>query len=179
MTESDNKPKNDIEGTESMETPVPPEAISEAEKQAENAKKEMLYLRAEFDNYKKRMLKEQSDSIRLANKGLISELLDVVDLFDRALLHSAPLKADGSAEAKSFVSGIEMTHHQLKGLLNRFGVEFIGTVGEKFDPEKHEAISQKDVPEDQVDTVLEVFQKGCQLHGKLLKPARVVVGKKA
>lgn len=148
-----------------------------AQAEIENLKKEILYQRAEFDNYKKRILREQSDSIRLANKGLINEVLNAVDLLDRALAHAGPLKAKGETDVTNFVSGIEMTQNEILQLLGRFGVEFVGIAGEKFDPERHEAISQQDAEGDKVGTVLQVFQRGASLHGKLLKPARVVVGK--
>lgn len=154
-----------------------PEADHEqaALKAVEIAQKEILYIRAEFDNYKKRILKEQEQAIRFANKNLIAELLNVVDFFDRALSHAEKLKTRNDGELSNFVSGVEMTRHELVQLLGRFGVEFVGEVGEKFDPEKHEAISQQVVHDKDADTVIEVLQKGCLLQGKLLKPARVVV----
>lgn len=152
-------------------------ALELAKKEAEIAQKEMLYVRAEFDNYRKRILKEQEQAIKFANKNLISELLNVFDYFDRAIQHSKTLKAKADPEISNFVSGVEMSQHEFIQLLSRFGVEFVGTVGEKFDPEKHEAISQKEVDKGSVDTVLEVFQKGSLLQGRLIKPAKVVVGK--
>ena len=146
----------------------------------EDHKKEILYLKAEFENYKKRMLRDQDQAIRFANEKLIREILSVSDLFDRGMAHGKSVKAKHpDPELANFISGIEMTQQQLTQLLSRFGVEFIGTVGEKFDPGKHEAIAQREAPAEQNDTVLEVFQKGCLLHGRLLAPAKVVVGKSA
>jgi len=75
------------------------------------------------------------------------------------------------------VSGVEMSQHEFVQLLTRFGVEFVGKVGESFDPEKHEAVGSREVEKTQVDTVLEVFQRGSLLNGRLIKPAKVVVGK--
>jgi len=153
------------------------DALELAKKEAEIAQKEMLYVRAEFDNYRKRILKEQEQAIKFANKNLITELLVVFDYFDRAIQHSKILKAKADPEVSNFVSGVEMSQHEFIQLLGRFGVELIGTIGEKFDPERHEAISQREVDTDAADTVLEVFQKGSLLNGRLLKPAKVVVGK--
>ncbi|NDC24815.1 MAG: nucleotide exchange factor GrpE [Proteobacteria bacterium] len=153
------------------------DALELAKKEAEIAQKEMLYVRAEFDNYRKRILKEQEQAIKFANKNLITELLVVFDYFDRAIQHSKILKAMADPEVSNFVSGVEMSQHEFIQLLGRFGVELIGTIGEKFDPERHEAISQREVDTDAADTVLEVFQKGSLLNGRLLKPAKVVVGK--
>lgn len=146
---------------------------------SEKLQKELLYLKAEFDNYRKRMIKDQDQAIRSANRSFVTELLTIVDFFDRALKHSSPLKKDSNSEVGSFISGIEMTRHELNQMLSRFGVELLGNVGEAFDPNKHEAISQVEVEDDRADKVVEVFEKGGTLNGKILKPARVVVGKKA
>jgi molecular chaperone GrpE len=153
------------------------EALLEAKKQAEDAKKEVLYVKAEFENYRKRILKEQEQAIKFANKNLISELVGIIDYFDRAIQHSKVLKAKEDPEISNFVSGVEMSQHEFVQLLTRFGVEFVGKVGESFDPEKHEAVGSREVEKTQVDTVLEVFQRGSLLNGRLIKPAKVVVGK--
>jgi molecular chaperone GrpE len=150
--------------------PAPAEDASNEQKLRE----EMMYLRAEFENAKRRLLRDQDNAIRFANEKVFSELLSVVDLFDRALASSGPLKEN--AESKSFVTGIELTHHELVQILERFGVELTGTVGEKFDPSRHEAISQMPGEAAQVDKVVAVAQKGCLYQGRLLKPAKVVVG---
>lgn len=152
-----------------------------AEKRAEQAEKDLLYLKAELENYKRRMLRDQDNAIRFANERIVGELLTVVDLLDRALQSSKPLKvkAEGTTaagEVANFLTGIDLTFRELLQVLSRFGVELTGTVGEKFDPAKHEAISQQETSPDQADTVLDVMQRGSTLHGRLLKPARVVVG---
>jgi len=144
-------------------------------KQAEEAKKEMLYVKAEFDNYRKRILKEQEQSIRFANRELIIELLNIVDYLDRAIQHSKILKSKSDAEVVNFVTGVEMSQHEFLQLLNRFGVEFVGKVGEAFDPEKHEAIGQQPSEKNKAGQVLEVFQRGGSLNGRLIKPAKVIV----
>jgi molecular chaperone GrpE len=161
----------------SAETPTTEKAASEKDA----LQNEILYLRAEFDNYKKRILREQDLSIKFGNEKLIRELLGIVDLLERGLTHGKDLvgKAAGNhaEDLKLFLSGIEMTGKELSQLLTRFGVEFIGSVGEKFDPSKHEAISQVEAETEKIGTVIQVAQKGCSLHGRLLTPAKVVVGK--
>lgn len=152
-------------------------ALEEAKQQAEAAKKEVLYVKAEFENYRKRILKEQEQAIKFANKSLISELVGIVDYFDRAIQHSKILKSREDSEVSNFVSGVEMSQNEFVQLLCRFGVEFVGKTGEAFDPEKHEAVGQREVEKAQVDTVLEVFQRGSLLNGRLLRPAKVIVGK--
>lgn len=156
---------------------VTSDALTEAREQAEAAKKEMLYVKAEFENYRKRILKEQEQAIKFANKNLLSELVGIIDYFDRAIQHSKVLKAKADPEVSNFVSGVEMSQHEFIQLLTRFGVEFVGKVGESFDPEKHEAVGQREAEKAQVDTVLEVFQRGSLLNGRLIKPAKVIVGK--
>lgn len=159
-----------------------PARVSSKVSTEEQLQKEMLYLRAEFENYKRRILREQDTAIKFANEKLLGEILSVVDLFDRAMGSAKPLKAkaEGSpvaTDVNNFVMGIEMTQRELANVLGRFGVEFTGAQGEKFDPSRHEAISELETTADKVGTVLEVLQKGCLLQGRLLKPARVVVGK--
>lgn len=141
-----------------------------------DAKKALLYLKAEFDNYKKRILREQEQEIKFANEKLIGELLPVVDLLERALGAGTSLQArKEDKEAANFVTGVSLTHRELINVLGRLGVEFIGNVGEKFDPVRHEAITQRPSAEHDEGTVLEVLQKGCLLKGRLLQPAKVVV----
>jgi molecular chaperone GrpE len=191
MEESDKKLENQMppengEVSEPELTESPVAGISEFElaklqRDFENIQKEVLYQRAEFDNTKKRMAKEQETAIKYANEKLIRELLTVVDLFERGLGHGKQVASKPGAESDTvnFYSGIEMTHRELVQLLGRFGVELIGQVGEKFDPNRHEAISQVEGPDYSEDTVAQVFQKGCLLHGRLLTPAKVAVGKAA
>lgn len=159
---------------ENLETPANTAEETATPSAEQKLRDEMLYLRADFENTKRRLLRDQDNAIRFANEKLVGELLAVVDLFERALASGAGLKAN--EEAKSFVTGIEMTHRELVHLLNRSGVELTGTVGEKFDPGRHEAVSQTPVAEDKVDTVIHVAQRGCLYQGRLLKPAKVVVG---
>lgn len=162
------------------EQPVEHDAQKAALEAVEVAQKEILYIRAEFENYKKRIQREQEQAIKFANKGIILELLNLVDLFDRAIIHAKPLKEKNDKDVNNFVNGIEMTRHELSGLMQRSGVELIGSVNDKFDPSLHEAVTQ--IPSangaDGEETVVEVVQKGCKLNGKLIKPARVVVGQK-
>lgn len=163
--------KEPVEAVEAAESPAP-----EVESAESKLRSEMLYLRAEFENTKRRLLREQENSIRFANDKMVGELLNVVDMFERALNSSAGLKSHESEEVKSFAKGIEMTHRELVHLFTRFGAELIGQVGEKFNPTQHEAVAQAPADPDLVDCVTAVAQRGCVLHGRLLKPAKVVVG---
>lgn len=186
MEESDKKLDENLkpENGEVLEPETTPEAggsefeIAKLKRDFEAMQKEVLYQRAEFDNTKKRMAKDQETAIKYANEKLIRELLTVVDLFERGLAHGKQVAGKPGAETDvvNFYNGIEMTHRELVQLLARFGVELIGQVGEKFDPNRHEAITQLEGPDFSEDKVAQVFQKGCLLHGRLIMPAKVAVG---
>ncbi len=175
--ESNNKENLDQETAADTNSTQPSDEVSALKKDLERAQKEVLYVKAEFENTRKRLLKEQEQAIKFANKNLITELLNIVDHFDRAIQHSKILKSKVDAEVGNFISGVEMSQHEFIQLLSRFGVEFVGQVGEAFDPEKHEALGQKETEEGLVDKVIEVHQKGSRLLGRLVKPAKVIVGK--
>ncbi len=176
----DNETSNEESGAKKEEADESLETQSASASANNDPQKEILYLRAEFDNYKKRIIREQDRAIRFANEKLIAELITPIDLLARAVQHAQPMKQrKDDKEAANLVLGIEMTQSELTQILGRFGVEFIGVAGEKFDPERHEAVSQIEIAdESKAETLFEVLQKGCLLQGRLLKPARVVVAKK-
>jgi molecular chaperone GrpE len=151
------------------------EELAAIRARAEKAEQDLLYMRADFDNTRRRLIREQEQAIRFSNEKLIGEIFRVVDLFDRAIASGAALK-QGSKEVASFVTGVEMTQKELVSVLEKFGVEILGKTGETFNPQQHEAVSQMKVESKQADTVLEVLQRGCALHGRTLVPAKVVVG---
>ncbi len=159
------------ENTASSEETNSEEAAVNAEAKL---KEQLLYMRAEFENSKRRLLREQETAIRFANEKMVGDLLTVVDLFDRALDSGANLK--NHDDAKGLFTGIEMTQRELIHMLGRHGVELVGSSGEKFNPNIHEAVSQAPVENDKIDTVVAVAARGCLLQGRLIKPAKVVVG---
>jgi molecular chaperone GrpE len=130
-----------------------------------------LRLRAEFENYKKRMQKEKGDLMKFGNESLLQALLPVLDNLNRAVEHGK--KAN---ESSSILEGVEMVQKEFLGILERFGVKPVEAVGEMFDPEKHEAISHE---ENEVDSnrIITSVQDGYFYHDRLLRPARVVVSK--
>lgn len=173
--------KHEKESTEMEETPKDVtddlERGDGVQNEIDKLQKELLYLRAEFDNSKKRLLKEQEQAIKYGNEKIIRDLLGPLDLLERALTHGKKLTEKADAEVVNFYNGIQMTHRELIQVLTRLGVEFVGNENERFDPNRHEAISQVEGEQYTEDTVIQVFQKGCLLHGRLLSPARVAVGK--
>lgn len=182
MTKQGSDPEDDMENQmekDAQEPEIAPADITanaEAEAMAK-AQQELLYLRADLENSKKRLLRETEQSIKFANERFLSELLPVVDLFELALGSSAKLREKGDKDFNNYMLGIEMTHKQLLQTLEKIGAEMIGKVGERFDPSRHEAVSQVVVQEaEKVGTILQVANRGCLFHGRLVKPARVVVG---
>lgn len=181
--ESKNEKPNEAQAPEEKDSGNGDETPAPAAETAAPAKPDfetrLLYMQAEFENTKKRLLRDAENSIKFANEKIIRDLLPIVNLFDRALEAAAPLKKgeDKKPEILNFILGIEMTHRELALTLERFGVEWIGKKAEKFNPERHEAISQLEVPDAEPGTVIQVVERGCLLNGRLLQPAKVVVAK--
>lgn len=160
---------------EQSAAPDSPEAAIEAlTKELKDQQSKYLYLYAEFETYKKRAIKERSDLIKFGYESISKELLSSVDNFERALEH-----AEKTTDVKNLVLGIKMVHQQIKDTLSKFGIVPIETVGQKFDPEKHEAVAQDPSTDKQPGTITQEAQKGYTLHGRLLRPARVVVASSA
>lgn len=133
------------------------------------AQDQLLRLRADFDNFRKRMQRERVEMARTANEALIQELLPVVDHMDLALA------ADVDNKQNPYAEGFRMVREQLLGVLRQFAVEPLQTEGNPFDPNLHDAISHlpsNTVPE---NTVLAQTRRGFLLDGRLLRPAQVVV----
>lgn len=167
--------------TEGAEAAAPAEPTPSASEFAEKLKAELLYQRAEFDNTRKRLLREQETAIRFANEKILREFVSVADLLTKALESGRQLgaKAQGTAlesDFGGFLTGIDMTLREMVQVFSRAGAELVGEVGEKFDPARHEAVTQMPVPKDKANTVVAVVQKGCMLGGRCVKPAQVVVG---
>lgn len=147
------------------------ERLSETEKQNKELEDRLIRLAAEFDNYKKRVAKEQNQVVKNANENLISKLLESLDNFSRALD-----SARNSADIKSLQSGLELIYFQLMDILTKEGLEEIKAVGERFDPHLHEAVLQIE-SEQPEGTIVDEISKGYKLNGKVVRHSKVVVSK--
>jgi len=149
------------------------EKVEEAE--AASQKNYDLYLRsqAEIDNLRKRYQKEQQGLVKFANESLIKQLLPVADNLEKAIEHS-----QNETSVDALREGVELTLKALMDVLQKAGAQTIEAVGESFDPNFHEAVSE--VSDDRVaaGTVLKDLQKGYTLHQRLLRPSMVIVSKK-
>lgn len=143
------------------------------ELEEENAAVKDQYLRkaAEFENFRKRMLREKQEAIQFANRQLLLDLVHILDDFERAIK-----SAENSKEFDSFHEGILMIEKRLYDLLERkWGLKRLESVGQPFDPNKHEAITSEERPDHEVSMVLEDYQKGYILHDKVIRTAKVKV----
>jgi molecular chaperone GrpE len=151
------------------------EELKEKAAKADEHWQRLLRTSADFDNFKKRAAREKQDAIKFANEGLLQKLIPVLDNFDMAL--SAAQAAQGDS-AESLQTGISMIYQQLKNAASEAGLEEVDAVGKVFDPNFHEAVSQKesaDIPE---GNVLQQLRKGYKLRERLLRPASVIVARK-
>ncbi|HOJ70417.1 MAG TPA: nucleotide exchange factor GrpE [Syntrophorhabdaceae bacterium] len=132
----------------------------------------LLYLQADFENFKKIKNKEKQDLLKFGNEVLIKELLPVVDNLERALDHAS--KTD---DIKGIQEGVGMVLNEFLKVLERAGVSRVEAVGKKFDPNLHEAFYQEERADVEPDTVLSEHQKGYILNGRLIRPSMVTVSK--
>jgi len=149
------------------------DVTAELEKlRAENEEYQQRLLRAQadFDNYRRRTVKEKEELGKYASAKLITELLPVIDNFERALQTSGDV-----TDAASYVKGVEMIFRQLEGVLKAEGLTAMEAEGQPFNPEFHQAIMQVESEEHEEGIVVEVVQKGYMLKDKVLRPAMVKV----
>lgn len=143
-------------------------ALAAMTAQCEEYKDMLLRARAEFDNYRKRTLREAERLRKTATEALIRDLLPVVDNLERAAAHA------GDAP-QAFAEGVTMVLMQLKDTLAARGLEAIPAAGEPFDPSVHEALSQMPSNEHPAGVVMDEFQRGYRIGGYVVRPAKVVV----
>lgn len=157
-----------VEGEAEVETDGETDEVDPASRN-EELMDSLMRLKADFENYRKRMMKEQTRIVETAEADLVRKLLPVIDNLERALDN-----ADGS-ESQGLREGVEMVLGQVMEVLAREGLEIINPEDEPFDPEHHEAMMVVETEECPEDTVVEVAQKGYRFRGILLRPAMVSV----
>lgn len=133
----------------------------------------LKYLKAEFENYKRRAEKEKQEFANWRIEGFIPDLLLIKEALEVAIGH-----AKENVRSEGFIRGIEMTVQQINELLKREGVEEIKAEGEQFDPFRHEVVSKEIVKGQPENTVIEVVKKGYLFRGKVIRPAMVKIATK-
>jgi molecular chaperone GrpE len=178
------------EGQQESEVPSEASEASDHEAQLEHDLEELAqragkadeYLelaqrtKADFENYRKRAAREAAAAQERGIVKLAQELLPVVDDLDRAVSAAQALSSSEDDGAGTLISGIKLVHAGVVAALARVGIEPYSPVGERFDPQHHEAVAQQPVEGTEAGMIVEVYQRGYRLNdGSVLRPARVVV----
>jgi len=168
MQEEQSTPQPEQEAT-TENTQTPEARIAELEAALEEAKASVLYTKAEGENIRRRAMDDIDKARKFALEKFSNELLAVKDSLDAALLIEA-------TDVKSYKDGVELTSKQLASVFDKFNIAEINPAGEKFDPNKHQAISMLE-NSGEPNTVINVLQKGYTLNERVLRPALVMVAK--
>jgi len=165
---------SDVPGTNHLNEPVA--EVSEMERlEQELAEMKDKYLRqfAEFDNFRKRTAKERLELIQTAGKEVIVQLLEVLDDADRA-----QKQMDSSQDLKALKEGVQLVFNKLRNTLNAKGLKPMESIGQPFDADRHEAITEIPVPQENMQgKVIDEVERGYLLNDKIIRFAKVVVGK--
>lgn len=162
---------SNAENQQEEKNPSVEEKLAELEKENAELKDQLLRRAADFDNYRKRMLKERQDTYDYANAALLGDLLESLDNFDRTID-----AANEAKDAKSIADGIKIINSSLvKMLEEKYGLKSYGVSGEDFNPEEHEAIGRLEDENVTKETLKEVYLKGYKLKEKIIRLAKVMV----
>ncbi|RFZ86092.1 nucleotide exchange factor GrpE [Mucilaginibacter terrenus] len=189
MLKKKKKENSEAENTVDMENTTPQTDEQDENQQAENteetpsaedkfkqqlgeANDKYLRLYAEFDNFRRRTIKEREEARKTEGKDVIVALLPVLDDFERALR-----AMENATEVTSVKEGVALIQHKLKNILAAKGLKEMSSVGQPFDADLHEAITSIPAPTDDLkDKVVDEMEKGYQLNDKVIRFAKVVVG---
>jgi molecular chaperone GrpE len=168
------EPQEPGEGTEACE-----EEVNKLQQELDTVRKEkeelfdrLQRVYADYANFQKRVPKNIADTVAYEREKLIKSLLPALDNFEHTLQ-----KVSSAESVKAVVEGVRIIYDQLLNILKSHGVEQTHVLGDKFDPERHEAMMRRAEPDKPDNVVLEEFQKGYTVNGRVLRPSRVVVNK--
>ena len=147
--------------------------LEEKEENIKTLQEKILYLQADFENFKRLKTKERVETLKYGNEVLIKEFIPVVDNLEMALNH-----ASSTDDYKSILEGVKLTLSEFLKVLEKAGVTRIDAIGKKFDPNLHEAFYQEERDDIEPDIVISEFQKGYLLKERLIRPSRVTLSKK-
>ena len=169
QADENNQEQTEEEQLEAASEATPEEKIAELEAALEASKASVLYVKAEGENIRRRAMDDIDKARKFALEKFSNELLAVKDSLDAAVIIEA-------TDVQSYKDGIEITIKQLSGVFEKFNIAEINPMGEKFDPNKHQAISMLEAA-GEPNTVTTVLQKGYTLNDRVLRPALVMVAK--
>ena len=164
-----NKAKEELEDNSKIEDLE--SQLQKAQQSAKDNWDKLLRSQAEMENLKRRTTKDLENAHKFALDGFVKALLEVSD----SLTMGIKSAKDEKATIETTTEGLELTMKVFNSTLEKFGVESINPVDEKFDPELHEAVTMVPMPDKKSNTVLEVIQTGFTLNGRLVRPALVIV----
>jgi molecular chaperone GrpE len=171
-TLNDQDPGEETAGDPAERPAAAPSEADELRRERDALQDRLLRTAAEFDNYRKRMDRERRDLAEYAAADIVSELLPIIDNFERAL------QAPSGSDEESFRKGIELIHKQMFDLLRKRGVKAIEALGADFDPNVHEAVIHEPSESHREGEVMQQLQRGYRLGDRLLRPAMVKVAKR-
>lgn len=174
MKKNEEKKENEATAQTAAETPSNDVKLAEAEKKAKECQDQVLRLKADYENTKKRLERDKLEAIKFANERLLADVLPVVDNIDRAV----ESLAEGH-DPEKVKDGLKLAQDELHKILELHGVEVVKSVGAPFDPRLHEAVAvvEKDDAED--GKIMDEIQRGYLLNGRLIRPSRVRVAQKS
>ena len=147
------------------------EEIAGLAAEVNDLKDQLLRKQADFENFRKRLIREREDAIRFANSNLLLDLVEVIDNFERAIKSS-----EESEDFAAFHEGIELIEKQFTNMLeSKYGLNRFESKDQDFDPERHQAIAVEEKDDIDHQIVVEDFQKGYMLHDRVLRHAKVKV----
>jgi molecular chaperone GrpE len=152
----------------------PVDMLAAAQMKAVEARQDMLRMQADMENLRKRLVREQEKARRRTLERFMGDLLPVRDSLERGL----EAASDPAASVEALREGKELIMKMLTKVMGDHGLQTIDPSGEAFDPEKHEAMTMLPSPDHDENTVIDVLEKGYQLHDRLIRPAKVVVSRK-
>ncbi len=163
------KQKTEAQTSQSDQPELTPEALL---KEKDELFEKLQRVSADYANFQKRVPRQIADTLAYEKELIIKRFLPVLDNFEHTLANTV------SAEnLEAFVKGVRIIYDQMLDVLKSFGVEQIEAAGRNFNPAMHEAMMQRTEPDREADIVLEEFQKGYKLNGRMIRPSKVVVNK--
>jgi molecular chaperone GrpE len=146
--------------------------LKKLNKEIADLKDQLLRKVAEFDNYRKRTEREFYDRMLNANERLITELLPIMDDFERSLAH-----ASEAPNPQALIEGFELIYKKLSTIFEKEGLKTIEATGKEFDPDQHDALMQMDSEDHESGTIIEEHLKGYKLNDKVIRHSQVLVAK--
>jgi molecular chaperone GrpE len=160
---------------ESVEEETTEKQLADALADAAEQKDQMMRIAAEFENFKKRMMREKTTAMKYAGEPIFREILATVDNLERAIAQGEAEGVDDERALSSLLEGVQLTLKSLVSTLEKFEVTPIDSVGEAFDPTNHEALTMEPSDTVPVNVILNEFEKGYQYKDRLLRAAKVIV----